>query len=60
VFTILYTGTGIGHTFAVPTMGISVPLVGVNGSDTLCGEGPCSLKMPHNEINVQLHDGRTW
>jgi hypothetical protein len=52
-----YTGTGVGHTFAVPTMGISVPLVGVNASDTLCGEGPCSTKMPHNEITFSFMTG---
>jgi hypothetical protein len=50
-----FTGTGVGHTFAVPTLGISVPLVGVNGSDTLCGEGPCSTKMPHNEITFSFN-----
>ena len=48
------TGTGVGHTFAVPAFGLSVPLVGVNASDTLCSQGPCSLKMPHNEITFSF------
>jgi hypothetical protein len=52
-----YTGTGVGHTFAVPLLGVSVPLVGVNSSDTLCGEGPCSTKMPHNEITFSFMSG---
>ena len=49
-----FTGTGVGHTFTVPTLGVSVPLVGVNGSDTLCGQAPCSTKMPHNEISFSF------
>jgi hypothetical protein len=42
------TGNGVGHTFAVPAIGLSVPLVGVNGSATLCGVAPCSTSQPHN------------
>jgi hypothetical protein len=50
-----YTGNGIGHTFAVPTLGISVPLVGVSPTaSNVCGEGPCSLKLPHEIIKFSF------
>jgi hypothetical protein len=41
-----YTGTGVGHTFAVPALNVSVPLVGVSG--TPCGTAPCHFNSPHN------------
>ena len=41
-----YTGTGIGHTFAIPTLNISVPLVGVSGNP--CAVAPCHFNSPHN------------
>ncbi|MHB2029203.1 MAG: hypothetical protein ACYCPT_10340 [Acidimicrobiales bacterium] len=40
------TGTGIGHTFSVPALDVSVPLVGVAG--TPCAAGPCHFNSPHN------------
>lgn len=49
-----YTGNGVGHTFTVPSLGISVPLVGVNGNLSLCGVAPCSLKSPHNIITFSF------
>ncbi len=48
------TGNGVGHTFTVPSLGISVPLVGVNGNLSLCGVAPCSLKQPHNTITFSF------
>ena len=48
------TGNGVGHTFTVPSLGISVPLVGVNGNLTLCGVAPCSVKQPHNTITFSF------
>ncbi len=39
-------GAGVGHTFAIPALGVSVPLVGVTG--TPCGAGPCHFNSPHN------------
>jgi hypothetical protein len=41
-----YAGTGVGHTFAVPALNVSVPLVGVSG--TPCAAGPCHFNSPHN------------
>ncbi len=49
-----YAGTGVGHTFTVPSLGLSVPLVGVNGNLSLCGVAPCSLKQPHNTITFSF------
>ncbi len=43
-----YTGSGVGHTFTVPELGISVPLVGTSGN--ICASGPCHLGSPHNTI----------
>jgi len=48
------TGNGVGHTFAVPALDISVPLVGVNSSATLCGSAPCHTSSPHNTITFSF------
>ncbi len=41
------TGSGVAHTFAIPALNLSVPLVGVSG--TPCGAAPCKLSAnPHN------------
>src|ERR1039458_108105 len=42
------TGNGVGHTFAIPALNLSVPLVGVNSNANVCGAGPCQLSSPHN------------
>ncbi|HQU26452.1 MAG TPA: hypothetical protein PLS29_05415 [Acidimicrobiales bacterium] len=47
-------GNGVGHTFTVPSLGLSVPLVGVNGNLSLCGVAPCSVKQPHNTITFSF------
>ena len=50
-----YTGNGVGHTFAVPAIGLSVPLIGVSGSATnVCGEAPCTQKFAHNKITFSF------
>jgi hypothetical protein len=37
------TGNGIGHTFAIPTLGINVPLVAVpSTANNICSQAPCS------------------
>jgi hypothetical protein len=41
-----YTGGGVGHTFAIPALNLSVPLVGVTGNP--CGAAPCHFNAPHN------------
>lgn len=48
------TGNGVGHTFAVPALDLTVPLVGVNGSATLCGVAPCGNNWPHNTITFSF------
>jgi hypothetical protein len=50
-----YTGNGVGHTFAIPTLNLSVPLVGVNGNATnQCGLSPCHFKSAHNVITFSF------
>lgn len=48
------TGNGVGHTFTIPALGVSVPLVGVNGNLTLCGVAPCSTSQPHNTLTFSF------
>lgn len=47
-------GNGVGHTFSIPAIGVSVPLAGVNGNDTLCSAAPCQLSSPHNVIKFSF------
>jgi hypothetical protein len=47
-------GNGVAHTFAIPTLGISVPLYANNGSANLCGAAPCTLKSPHNIVKFSF------
>lgn len=45
------TDNGIGHTFAVPTLGISVPLPGIPSADTnVCAIAPCAASFDHNTV----------
>ena len=48
-------GNGVGHTFTIPSLGISVPLYGNNGNANLCGAAPCTLEIPaqHHPVLVQ-------
>jgi len=55
-----YTGNGVGHTFAVPTIGLSVPLIGVSGSATnQCGVAPCHFNSAHNIITFSFKTPKT-
>lgn len=36
------------HTFAIPALGINVPLAGYAGPKALCAVAPCSPKWPHD------------
>jgi hypothetical protein len=50
-------GNGVGHTFSIPTLGVSVPLYGNNGNANLCAVAPClpsSTAYPHNEIRFSF------
>ncbi len=42
------------HSFAIPALGLYVPLAGVSNNDTLCPEAPCNLKQPHNIIQFSF------
>jgi hypothetical protein len=45
------TGNGVGHTFAIPTLGINIPLIGVSPNATnVCGQAPCSA--PSSAQNI--------
>ena len=48
------TGNGVGHTFAVPAFGVSVPLVGVPAGPNVCATGPCQTSSPHNTITFSF------
>lgn len=48
------TGNGVGHTFAIPTLNVSVPLVGVSSNATVCGAAPCSASSAHNTITFSF------
>jgi len=51
------TGTGVGHTFAVPGLDVSVPMIGVDGSLTnICSQAPCG-NLPHNTITFSFKTG---
>jgi hypothetical protein len=44
--------TSPGHTFAIPQMGVSVPLPGAPGNaKNLCAQAPCSLSQAHQTIS---------
>jgi len=45
------SGNGVGHTFAIPTLGINVPLVGVDSNATnICSSAPCNSSSVSNTI----------
>ncbi len=47
-------GNGVGHTFSIPTLGISVPLYGNSGTANLCGAAPCTYSSPHQVITFSF------
>lgn len=47
-------GNGVGHTFSMPSLGISVPLYGNNPNANLCAAAPCSTSSPHNIIRFSF------
>jgi hypothetical protein len=47
------------HTFAVPQLGLIVPLRGVpEEAENQCEEGPCSLSQAHETITFTIHTGK--
>jgi len=52
-----YSGNGVGHTFAVPGLNVSVPMIGVNGNLTnICSQAPCG-NLPHNTMTFSFKTG---
>ena len=50
-----YSDNGVGHTFAVPALGISVPLVGVDPNATnVCSVAPCGSDSVSNTIKFSF------
>jgi len=46
------------HVWAIPQLGISVPLQGVaDNAKNQCGNAPCSPSMAHNTISFSFHTG---
>ncbi len=51
-------GNGVGHTFSIPTLGVSVPLVGISGNSTnMCSVAPCSTHFDHNVVRFSFVTG---
>lgn len=49
------SGNGVGHTFAIPTLGISVPLVGVDpNAANICSSAPCHSDSVSNTIRFSF------
>jgi len=47
------------HTFTVPQLGISVPLLGVpDNAKNQCPEMPCSLNRAHETMRFTFHTGK--
>jgi hypothetical protein len=48
-------GNGVGHTFTISNLGISVPLYGVNSnSNNICGVAPCTPHYIHNVVRFSF------
>ena len=47
-------GNGVGHTFTIPSLNISVPLWGEVDNSSLCGSAPCTTSSPHNVIRFSF------
>ncbi len=46
------------HIFAIPQLGVSVPLEGVNGdAKNQCANAPCTLSMAHNTVTFTFRTG---
>ena len=53
------TSNGIGHTFAIPELGVYVPLPGVDpsSSNTCSTPAPCDPKFDHNTVEFTIQTG---
>jgi len=48
------SGNGVGHTFSIPTLGISVPLYANPATAPLCSAAPCPAKSPRNIVKFSF------
>ena len=48
------TGNGVGHTFAIPALNLSVPLIANSSTASLCGSAPCGTSSPHNTLTFSF------
>ena len=47
------------HTFAVPALGLIVPITGVaDDAKNQCGYAPCAMSMAHHTITFTFHTGK--
>jgi hypothetical protein len=47
------------HTFAIPQLGVIVPILGVDdNAKNQCGDAPCALSNAHNTITFTFHTGK--
>jgi len=53
------TDGGIGHTFAIPALGVYVPMPGVSSTSTnTCSTpAPCATTFDHNTVEFTIHTG---
>ena len=52
-------GDDASHTFAVPALGLIVPIAGVaDDAKNQCGYAPCALSMAHRTITFTFHTGK--
>jgi hypothetical protein len=45
------------HVFAIPQLGVSVPLSGVETTKNACGQAPCTLAQAHETITFTFRTG---
>ena len=51
------SGNGVGHTFSIPTLGISVPLIAnPSSASNICSQAPC-VKVPVGAVIVSFQRG---
>ena len=50
------SGSGVGHSFNVPDLGINVPLIGVpSTAQNTCSGAPCDPSSAHNTVTFSFH-----
>jgi hypothetical protein len=49
------SGNGVGHTFSIPTLGINVPLLGVDpNASNICSQAPCDTSSVRNVVTFSF------